>query len=678
MTVLPYMIVSLIAGLGSLNAGQAKTMLTRVGAILVVLWTLSIGFAFLMPLSFPTWETASFFSTSQLHKPEPFDFLSLYIPTNPFNAVANSVVPAVVLFCIVVGVALIGVKDKERILEPMHAVARTIGEVNHFVVKLTPIGLFAIGASLAGTLRLDEIERIQIYLIAYGAIALLLLLWVLPGLVTVLTPARYREVVGPARDALLTAFMTGSLFVVLPMLGECARDILKRHAEDHPEAEEYPDVIVPASFNFPHSAKLLSLSFIPFAAWFAEASIGGLVKHLQLALVGLLTFFGSLNAAVPYLLDLFRIPHDTFQLFLATGVVNARVGSAVAAMHTLVVAILGSFALAGLLRIDRRRLVRYLAVTAVLTVGTLGGLRLLFAFAFEQAYTKDEVLAAMQRIRGGVEAVVRREAVPPLAEPREGSLLARIRARAVLRVGYTPDNPPYSFFNARGELVGFDVEMAHHLARTLGTTLEFVAVDFLEIRERMGAGCCDLIMSGVVVTPERAEELAFSVPYTEEHVAFVTADHERSAFARRDAIRTRSPLRLGVLPVSYVVAGMREYAPEAELAVANSRDDVLRFVTGERTDLDAFVLPAERGAIYSIRHPRLSVVVPDPPIMTIPLAYVIGESDERLRLFLNTWIDALQRNGTIDELRDYWVYGKDAEERQPRWSIIRNVLGWVR
>ncbi len=47
----------------------------------------------------------------------------------------------------------------------------------------------------------------------------------------------------------------------------------------------------------------------------------------QLAVTGLLTFFGSLNAAVPFLLDLFRIPADTFQLFLATGVINSRVGT---------------------------------------------------------------------------------------------------------------------------------------------------------------------------------------------------------------------------------------------------------------------------------------------------------------------------------------------------------------
>ena len=91
-----------------------------------------------------------------------------------------------------------------------------------------------------------------------------------------------------------------------------------------PDAAALPDVIVPASFNFPHSGKLLSISFVLFAGWFADAVVS-LADYPRLALSGLVTFFGSLNAAVPFLLDLFRIPADTFQLFLATGVINSRV-----------------------------------------------------------------------------------------------------------------------------------------------------------------------------------------------------------------------------------------------------------------------------------------------------------------------------------------------------------------
>ena len=37
---------------------------------------------------------------------------------------------------------------------------------------------------------------------------------------------------------------------------------------------------------------------------------------------------------MPFLLDSFRVPADTFQLFLASGVINSRFGTLVAAMHT--------------------------------------------------------------------------------------------------------------------------------------------------------------------------------------------------------------------------------------------------------------------------------------------------------------------------------------------------------
>ena len=66
----------------------------------------------LFPLMFPPLQTASFFSTTLFEPREPFDFVGLYIPTNPFNSLANNIVPAVVLFSVVIGVALIGVPDK--------------------------------------------------------------------------------------------------------------------------------------------------------------------------------------------------------------------------------------------------------------------------------------------------------------------------------------------------------------------------------------------------------------------------------------------------------------------------------------------------------------------------------------------------------------------------------------
>jgi ABC-type amino acid transport substrate-binding protein len=44
----------------------------------------------------------------------------------------------------------------------------------------------------------------------------------------------------------------------------------------------------------------------------------------------------------------------------------------------------------------------------------------------------------------------------------------------VIRVGYNEDKLPFAYFNVQDELVGFDVNMAHALARDLGVRIEFV------------------------------------------------------------------------------------------------------------------------------------------------------------------------------------------------------------
>ena len=171
--------------------------------------------------------------------------------------------------------------------------------------------------------------------------------------------------------------MAGDLFIVLPSLISGCRELLARYGITDEESASVPDVLVPTSFNFPHTGKLVSVSFVLFAAWFAGVPVGP-AAYPQLALTGLLTFFGSLNVAVPFLLDMFRIPADTFQLFLATGVINSRFGSLLAAVHTVTIALLGTAAVVGAVRLVPARLIRYAVITVLLTAATLGGLRLAF------------------------------------------------------------------------------------------------------------------------------------------------------------------------------------------------------------------------------------------------------------------------------------------------------------
>ena len=264
----------------------------------------------------------------------PFNFVDLYIPSNPFNSLANNVVPAVVLFSVVrrrgadrhraqAGAARRAARRRRRRLA-RHAPGRAADAY----------GLFAIAATAAGTLNLEQLGRLQVYLVTYVAVALLVGLWVLPGLVAALTPIRVREIFSLTRDALITAMVAGDLFIVLPALIEASKTLLERHdpAVDAGRRRcRTSSCRRRSTFRTPASCCRSASSCSPAGLPTPPVAVR---DYPRLAATGLLTFFGSLNAAVPFLLDLFRIPADTFQLFLATGVINSRVGTLVAAMHT--------------------------------------------------------------------------------------------------------------------------------------------------------------------------------------------------------------------------------------------------------------------------------------------------------------------------------------------------------
>src|SRR4029077_7835636 len=71
MTVLPYVTISLITGIGGLDGERARRLFVRVGALSVVLWALALSAVMLMQLTFPEVERASFFSTTLVENRPP-------------------------------------------------------------------------------------------------------------------------------------------------------------------------------------------------------------------------------------------------------------------------------------------------------------------------------------------------------------------------------------------------------------------------------------------------------------------------------------------------------------------------------------------------------------------------------------------------------------------------------
>jgi len=670
MMVLPYLIVSIISSLGSLTYSDARRLGLRVGGVMVGIWALALTFALSIPLAFPPTLHATFFSNALVEHRPPFNFLDLYIPSNPFNSLANNVVPAVVLFAVFLGIALIGAPRKQQLLDVLSVASEMLTRATRYIVKVTPYGIFAISAHAAGTLSLDQVGQIQIYLITYAAIAMLLAFWVLPGLVSALTPIPMRDIFASNGDALLTAFIAGDLFIVLPALTEACEQILSRHHIAKEGEHNLPQIIVPASFNFPHTGKVLSLSFILFAGWFANVAIS-VASYPQLAAAGLLTFFGSINSAVLFLLDLFRIPPETFQLFLATGVINSRFGTLLAGVHTIALALLGTAAITGAVRFRPRRILRYGIVLAVLTVATLGGLRVLFSTVLTPKFEGAKVVYGMKFLYPHEDAVVLTgdaAARPPAGD--SDRVVASILARGVLRVGFLTNRMPHVFRNSEGKLVGFAIERGHNLAETLGIRAEFIELDTQNIDADMASGRCDIVMSGVLLTPRRTMQTLYSNSYMDETLAFAVRAYRREEFNNWSDLRRRPGLRLATVNIPYYLSLVRQNLPLATVVTIDS--DTLDF--DERANYDAYVVPAERGAFHTMLHPGFTIVVPEPGTIKIPLAYPLPKHDIEWARVVNTWIEMKQKDGSYNALYRHWLLGQSTRVPKPRWSIMGNVL----
>ena len=619
-------------------------------------------------------RAGAFFSFAGLESERAIDWLDLYIPANPFRSLANNVVPAVVVFAVLGGIGLMALPRKQALLDPLNVFNEAMGRVGSMLARLTPLGIFAIAGNTAGTMQLEEFERLQGFVLTYGVFACLLTFWLLPGLVAALTRVSHRRIVALAQDALVTAFVTSNLFIVLPILVERSRTLLaeRRGPGDDDEREnELVDVLVPTSFNFPHGAKVLSIGFVLFAGWYAGVEIPA-AKYPSLAGTGLLAVFGSINTAIPFLLDLARVPADLFQLFVVSGVLNSRFGAMTSAMHTLVVAVLGTCLVTGRIELRRAALARYVLVSLVLVAAAVLGTRAVLARILPEPARAADVLGALAPRPPLAPATLLRTP-PPAPEPPvpAGGRLAAILARGELRVGFDDDAVPWAYVNAKGEVAGFDAEMAHSLALQLGVRLEFVLLPRERWLDALNTGVVDIIMSGTRVSARLAAQVAFSQPYAEETLAFLVEDYRREEFSTVANLRGRR-LRIGVAPIPEWVEALGRALPEAEIVPVIS----VRDFAEKRQRLDAMLTSWERACAWSLLHPEFGPVAIEPRPGTTPLAYVLPRDEPELRRVVDTWLDVARRYERFASARGYWILGQATRQKGARWSIGRDVLGW--
>lgn len=94
----------------------------------------------------------------------------------------------------------------------------------------------------------------------------------------------------------------------------------------------------------------------------------------------------------------------------------------------------------------------------------------------------------------------------------------------VLKVCTSGEFPPMEYYKTPGDedLVGFEIDVIDAIAKQWDAKAEYIVGDFKGLLPSLDSKRCDLVASGILITPARLEKYD-GIPYFGSHVVLVTA-----------------------------------------------------------------------------------------------------------------------------------------------------------
>ncbi len=224
-------------------------------------------------------------------------------------------------------------------------------------------------------------------------------------------------------------------------------------------------------------------------------------------------------------------------------------------------------------------------------------------------------------------------------------------ARSTLRVGVAPNYPPV-IFESDGQILGIEADFARIVADTLGRTVVFERYAFSELLDALERDEIDVVMSGLSITPERAERVRFTQPYMRVGQLALIRSRDIARFGRKRLIQ-RTGARVGY---ERGTSGERFVASTLTRAVSFGFDDVesgIRSLRAGRIDYfihDAPTIwrlggdPAARD-LQGLYH----------PLTEENLAWAVRPENDQLRSLLDTTLAHWKREGLIEPIVDRWI-----------------------
>ncbi len=211
-----------------------------------------------------------------------------------------------------------------------------------------------------------------------------------------------------------------------------------------------------------------------------------------------------------------------------------------------------------------------------------------------------------------------------------------------------PSYPPFELTNEKGEIIGFDVDVANAICKEVQATCEFKAQAFDALIPSLikGRGGFDAAISAIDITEARAKQVAFSAPYYESSASYIALQGKDLASAKTVGVQN------GTTYQQYATAEAKQYQTKS---YASLQDAILDLKNG-RIDLifgDTDVLRDMLG-----KNPEAQFVgekVTDKRYFNNGLGIAVKKSNTELVEKLNKGIAAIKASGEYQKIYDKWM-----------------------
>lgn len=246
-------------------------------------------------------------------------------------------------------------------------------------------------------------------------------------------------------------------------------------------------------------------------------------------------------------------------------------------------------------------------------------------------------------------------ALPAAAQDR----MERILTSKVLRVGTTMDTPVFSMRNAAtGQLEGFDMDTLETLSQALGgVKVEYVKMTFGTMLPDLLADKFDIAMSGMGRTLDRARTATFSRPYMRYGKLLLIRA------ADKDKYKSLEDLDKAGLKIAHNMGGLNERFAKVRFknaAPAGYASNELAFTDLIDGKADAQVADSTSAVYLAAKDPRVVVMNPQNVFDPVYVAILVRREDQTLLNYINIWLDQIEMEGTLANIRNKWLPGYPA------------------